>query len=226
LVIKLNCKRLFEEGILWRVNVIGVMRLLSESVVSRVNDGHPIVYPTSNLPALGCIPSEKGLNALFNLKKRPEHMKVSLAVADLAQAREIVEVTNNVEKLLSDFPLGAITIILPAHERLDDRIGGGDIAIRVINTEITKKLLKRVGPLTATSANISGVEPEFNCKDAALALGLGVDSYIPGNCSGEPPSTLIRCNDYATLTSGEQLQVLREGIVSKLEVKSWLMKTN
>ena len=200
--------------------------MLCDAIVKLAFDGYPVIYPTPNLPALGCIPTTGALDRLYELKQRAPEMKVSLAVADLKQAAEIVEICPNVTRLLSDFSPSSITLILPALEPMDERIGGNEIAVRVIDTPISQSLLKRVGPLTATSANRSGIKPETNCESAALSLDLDSDAVIASNCSGGPPSTLIRCDDYAGLMSGEQLQVLREGIVSKSEVMAWSMKMN
>ena len=200
--------------------------MLSDAIVERAISGFPVIYPTSNLPALGCVPTTDALDLLYKLKQRKAEMKVSLAVSDLEQAAEIVEVNQNVVRLLSDFPTGSLTLVLPALKQMDERVGGDKIAIRVIDTPITQLLLKRVGPLTATSANLSGIEPETDCDSAALALDLDSNAVIPSNCTGGPPSTLIQCHDYAGLMSGEQLLVLREGIVSKSEVKAWSMKMN
>ena len=193
-----------------------------QALVDRVNIGLPVVYPTSNLPALGCIPTSDALNELFTLKQRGHDMVVSLAVADLEQASEIVAVPKQARQLFEDFPPSSLTLILPALKTLDSRVGGDSIAIRIITTKTSRKLLTEVGPLTATSANISGVNPVADCQEAAEALG--IESFIAGTCSNEPPTTLIRCDDYATLTSGEQLQVLREGMISQKEVNSWSMK--
>lgn len=195
-----------------------------QALVDRVHLGLPVVYPTSNLPALGCKPTSDALNELFRLKERGDDMVVSLAVADLEQASEIVEIPKQAKQLFEDFPPSTLTLILPALKTLDSRVGGNFIAIRIITTKISRKLLTEVGPLTATSANISGVKPVADCQQAAEALGIGPVSFIAGTCSNEPPTTLIRCDDYATLTSGEQLQVLREGIIRKKEVVSWSMK--
>jgi len=195
-----------------------------QALVDRVHLGLPVVYPTSNLPALGCKPTSNALNELFRLKQRGNDMVVSLAVADLEQASEIVAVPKQAKQLFEDFPPSTLTLILPALKTLDSRVGGDSIAIRIITTEISRKLLTEVGPLTATSANISGMEPVADCQDAAEALGIESAGFIAGTCSNEPPTTLIRCDEYATLTSGEQLQVLREGIISKKEVNSWSMK--
>jgi L-threonylcarbamoyladenylate synthase len=195
-----------------------------DTLVEKVLSGLPIVYPTPNLPALGCLTTTAALDELFRIKNRSPEMVVSLAVADVEQAKEIVDVPEQAKQLLSDFPTGSITLILSAKKTMDARVGGEKVAIRVISTEISQQLLRTVGPLTATSANVSGIAPVSNCLVAARALGLNEKQCLSGYCSGEPPSTLIRCNDYAALVSGKQLEVLREGCISKEEVNAWSMK--
>ena len=213
---------LFEEGVPRRLPYMEGKGMLSDAIVKHVLDGFPVVYPTYNLPALGCIPTSDALDQLYELKQRNHEMKVSLAVADIEQAADIVNIHPNVIRLISDFKPGSITTILPSLKTMDERLGGDEIAIRVIDTPVSQELLRKVGPLTATSANLSGKKPEKDCKKAAASLGL--DFVITSNCTGGPPSTLIRCDDYADLNSGEQIQVLREGIVSEVEVKAWLKK--
>ena len=222
--LKFGFDGLFEEEVPRRSPVMSGDDSHWQALVDRVNQGLPIIYPTPNLPALGCKPTSDALDELFRLKQREDDMVVSLAVADLEQASEIVEIPKEARKLFEGFPPSTLTLILPALKTLDKRVGGDSIAIRIITTGICGKLLREVGPLTATSANISGVKPVADCQKAAEALGMSPISFIAGTCSNEPPTTLIRCDDYATLTSGEQLQVLREGIISKMEVNSWSMK--
>ena len=82
-------------------------------------------------------------------------------------------------------------------------------------------LLSETGPLTATSANISGTPPHADCGDAASALGLPLEAALVGHCPGSTPSTFIRLDDSAPLTHAEQLEVLREGVIPTAEVMSW-----
>ena len=97
-------------------------------------------------------------------------MPVSIGVADLEQASDLVELTDEIPDLLASFPEGSLTLLLPAKETLDSRLGGDKIAIRVVAHPVAKALLRATGPLTATSANISGTEPESNCPDAVDIL--------------------------------------------------------
>lgn len=197
-----------------------------DAILVAVQSGESVVYPTPNLPALGCLPTKEALDKLYELKLRPEGMIVSLAVASLEQAADLVQVPDVVKELFSSFTASAVTIILPAQNELDSRVGGSSIAVRLLEDGPAGELLRKVGPLTATSANLSGRTPLLDCERAAHSLSQEPVLFIPGKCSGEPPTTLIRCDDYAGLISGEGIEVLRVGMISREEVKQWSTKMN
>ena len=157
--------------------------------VEEVLKGNCIVYPTSTLPALGCILTSESLDELYKIKKRPAEMIVSIGVSNLKQASELVHLTHDLENFMSAFPEGSLTIILPAKKILDSRLGGEKIAIRVLADPVAKEFIEKTGPLTATSANISGSDPLKDCEMAAKTLSSSENmvSYISGTCSGGHP---------------------------------------
>ena len=79
---------------------------------SHLESGGLVVYPTSTLPGLGCLPIKSGLDNLYATKNRPESMPVSLGVANMEQVSEIVEIPNFLNEFLSEFVKGGITTIL------------------------------------------------------------------------------------------------------------------
>ena len=188
--------------------------------------GDCIVYPTTTQPALGCLPEPTCLDRLYRLKGRASDMPVSIGVASLTQAETLVEVPDGVRELLGNFPEGSLTVILRAHNTLDSRLGGDSIAIRVVAHPLSKRLLEATGPLTATSANRSGESPLTDCDEAARLLSDdgGAIRCVSGTCSGGRPSTLIVWYSVCDSTESRDIDVLREGIVSELEVRSWLRK--
>ena len=194
--------------------------------IQDVLKGNCIVYPTTTLPALGCILTSESLEKLYDAKKRPEGMIVSIGVSNLQQASELVHLTEDLEEFLSSFPEGSITIILPAIKPLDKRLGGEKIAIRVLANPIAKKLIEKTGPLTATSANISGTEPLRDCEMAAEILSSSKNkiSYLSGVCPGGTPSTLISWYTVSTSPNVDEIEVLREGLVTKKEILKWWKK--
>ena len=83
-----------------------------DEVVESAKSGSCVVYPTSTLPALGCIPEKFALDELFSIKRRSASSPVSLGVADIDQAKEFVEVPDDVLHILESFPRGSLSIIL------------------------------------------------------------------------------------------------------------------
>ena len=197
--------------------------VITPEALSIVSSEGCIVYPTSTQPALGCLPTKSALDGLYAIKNRPAHMPVSIGVADLAQASNLVELTGDIPDLLASFPEGSLTLVLPAKKTLDNRLGAEKVAIRVVSHPVAKALLRAVGPLTATSANISGTPPKSNCLDAVDALQKAGHKVglVEGNTPGGSPSTLIAWYSVCDASDNTSIEVLREGIVPTEEVLQW-----
>ena len=193
--------------------------MFQQDFLNRVKNALPIVYPTTTLPALGVIPTKEGLDHLFELKKRDNLKIVSVAVAEFKQVIDLVQIPSYLEDFLEMFSPGSITTILEANEQLDSRLGGNWIAIRKVAHPTARDLLEAVGPLTATSANLSGMEVKSHCDEAASALGLPPQAAISELCPGGKPSTLIRCPVFLPLNDGQSLEIVREGVVHSEEVE-------
>tara|TARA_B100000700_G_scaffold87071_1_gene98018 strand:- start:1636 stop:2217 length:582 start_codon:yes stop_codon:yes gene_type:complete len=181
--------------------------------------GGLIVYPTSTLPGLGCLPQTNGLDNLYSTKNRPESMPVSLGVASMNQVAEMVEIPNFLNDLISSFVKGGITTILPAKEAMDHRLGGDQIAIRVFSHSAAIALAEEFGPITATSANESGISPE--CDTEVAAKILGIEKFVPGTCPNGLGSTFIRLERDDSEKRGWRLTVMREGVVPRADVMRW-----
>ena len=197
-----------------------------EEAVRHALDGGCIVYPTTTQPALGCLPEPACLDRLYRLKGRSSGMPVSIGVANLTQAEELVEVPNDVRSLLADFPEGSLTVVLRARAALDSRLGSDRVAVRIVAHPSAKRLLEATGPLTATSANRSGEAPVTDCEEAARLLSGDGETieYVSGTCPGGRPSTLIAWYSVCDSTESSDIEVLREGVISEREVRSWLTR--
>ena len=86
--------------------------------------------------------------------------------------------------------------------------------MRVPDHPVALELLRRVGPLAVTSANISGEQPSRDCDEVARALGDGVAVIL---CWGPAPGG--RASTVVDLT-GQRPQVLREGELSSAEIET------
>ena len=196
-----------------------------EALLRYIERGEPVVYPTSTLPALGVKPTKEGLDALFKLKGRQEGQPVSLMSESMEQVTDFVEWSEEVIKLIEAFPRGSLTIVLPAAKVADSRLGKNGIGIRLAAHPQARTLLKYAGPLTATSANLSGIDPHSECSEAAAELRLPSDAVWEGPCPGGLPSTVIRVETNQMGSISEPI-VIRGGLVSSTELNQWWMMRN
>lgn len=190
-----------------------------DTVIARLLADEAVVYPTSTLPGLGARPTPKGLDAVFALKARDDRKPVSLAVRNLEQAAELVEIPAMAYALIDAFPPGGLSLILPAKVPLDARLGGGAVAVRCVVHPTALALVDAVGPITATSANISGEAPALETYVCAARLGLPPDSAAPGACPGGLGSTFLRLDGSGEAT---EVIVIRAGVVPPTDVTAWV----
>ena len=92
----------------------------------------------------------------------------------------------------------------------------GTVMLRMPLHPVALELLREVGPMAVSSANVSGRPPASTAQEAQEQLGESVDVYLDGGPSGEPvPSSIV------DLTGSEPV-LLREGAVSAAAVSEVL----
>ena len=57
------------------------MAIITDRLVQNLISNGVVVYPTSTLPGLGCLPNKAALDNLYNLKNRPAEQPVTVAQA-------------------------------------------------------------------------------------------------------------------------------------------------
>ena len=192
---------------------------IDELIYILKNDG-VISVPTDTVYGLcGKIDSKKAYEKLLDIKERPINKAFPIMCADEKQVRKIGIVDKNVEKLISEFMPGPITLILERNENLDDYITNGKntIAVRIATTKALVEIIRKVGtPIFMTSANKSG-EPE--CKNIAEIEKLSplLDGILYGKYSFGKASTIVDCR------FGE-IKIIRKGPISEKEIRDILSK--
>jgi L-threonylcarbamoyladenylate synthase len=145
-----------------------------------------VAIPTETFYGLAVPPDDQeALDRLFALKGRPREKAVPVVVASLPQAATLVHLPEAwVNRLATAWP-APLTVVLPAHR-------GGTLAVRVPAHPLLRALLERLGPLTATSANVAGGPPAVTPAEVEEALGEGLALILDGGAApGGLPSTLL-----------------------------------
>ena len=131
---------------------------------------------------------------MFAAKGRPHDLAMPLVAADLVLAGQAGAFDERSLRLARAFWPGPLSIVVPADARLSRQALGGreTVAVRVPAHPVARALAGAFGfPLTATSANPSGMPPAETADEVA-ALGLAIDALADsGRAPGGPPSTIV-----------------------------------
>ena len=194
------------------------MTIITDEQIAYIESGGVIAYPTSTLPGLGCLPTKEGLDRLFELKSRSLDKPVSIGVASINQVTHLVHIDPKIVEFVEAFPRGSLSVLYPAQQPLDARLGGQFVAVRVFEHPAARALAEAVGPVTATSANEAGEEPANTVAEAASELGLPDVAIVAGVRATGPGSTFVKVD----IDGDEPLvTIIREGVVPARDVVTW-----
>jgi len=160
-------------------------------------EGGVAAFPTETFYGLGAdARNEEAVEKIFRIKGRNFHNPIALIVADEREVVPLVEEIPATAKILMQrFWPGPLTLIFRATPSVSPRLTGGTgkIGIRVSSHPVARFLAAGLaGPLTATSANLSG-GPECSSADAVIrTLGDLPDAVIDGGPTpGGAGSTIL-----------------------------------
>lgn len=136
---------------------------------SALAHGNAIIYPTDTLYGLGVDAlNEKAVERFFALKKRPANKPIPLFVRDIEMARELAFIDKRQERILEKLWPGAFTCVLYKKHKVSLRLTAQTqkIGLRIPDNEFCRLLLDKFGgPITSSSANISGQDATNNLDD-------------------------------------------------------------
>ncbi len=182
-----------------------------------IEAGGLVAFPTETFYGLGVIYSDtKALIRLFELKRRPKDKPMPLIIGDISALSVIAYPPEKIAlSIIEKFWPGPLTVLLAAKPGLPELVtgGSGKVAVRVPGKSFALDLARSVGrPLTATSANISGMPPAESPGDVTGYFGDAVDLLIDGGrAQGGRPSTIIDM-------SQDGISLVRPGVVPYEEI--------
>ena len=194
-----------------------------EEAVAAVERGEVIAIPTETVYGLAVLPRDATLDRLIAAKRRSAEKGIQLLVDSVEQARSVAVFTPDADRLAERFWPGALTIVVERRADVDlpALLGGGraTLGIRLPDHPVPRALARALGPIAASSANISGAPDATTADSVAATLGDVVSLIIDdGPVRGGEPSTVVDCTTAATSGS----RVLREGAITAAEIEAAL----
>ena len=116
--------------------------------------------------------------------------------------------------LIEAFWPGALSLVVRQAPSLSWDLGdtNGSVMLRMPLHPVAIELLREVGPMAVSSANISGQPPAVNADEARAQLGDKVEVYLDAG-----PATKQAASTIVDLT-GATPRVLREGPISVAQI--------
>jgi L-threonylcarbamoyladenylate synthase len=192
--------------------------LILKQAVEALEKGSILAYPTETFYGLGVkFDIEDSLRKLYEVKQRPKDKAMPLIIGNKGLLPLIAESANPKALFLMErFWPGPLTLILPAKGNISSYItaGTGRVAVRIPGESFALYIAKRANfPITATSANPSGMPP---AKDAEIVMNYfwdKIDLLIDGGPSRvDMPSTIVD-------VTGEEIKILRDGAIGRESIK-------
>jgi len=191
-------------------NLKQVLRDASETLKA----GGIVAYPTETFYGLGAkFDIEKALRKIYELKQRPDEKAIPLIIGNRELLSVITaSVSNIAESLINRFWPGPLTLIFHAKKNLSEYITAGTckVAVRIPGESFALRLAKTAGfPITATSANPSGLPPARDAGTLTEYFGDKIDLIIDGGyTTGDLPSSIVD-------VTGDEIIIMRNGVIKK-----------
>jgi tRNA threonylcarbamoyl adenosine modification protein (Sua5/YciO/YrdC/YwlC family) len=181
--------------------------------------GEVIAIPTETVYGLAVLPIAAPVERLVAAKRRSPDKGVQLLVDSIEQAAALAVLPAAAEQLARVFWPGGLTLILDRRPEIDlpQLLGGGraTLGLRLPDHALPRSLARLLGPLAASSANVTGRPPATTAQMVIESLADVVSLVIDdGPVRGGVASTVVDCSGSAATAP----IVLREGAIASSSI--------
>ena len=180
-----------------------------------IQKGGIVAFPTETVYGVGIhFNDEEALDRLMEAKNRDYSKAITLMVADKADISQYAYISPQAQKMIDQFMPGMITLIFKKKESVHDIMTNGKstIGIRIPDSEFVLSLLKKVGPMLVTSANLSQHPNTTSTQEVLNQLDGRIDLVVDGKTSDNIASTVVD-------VSQDEIKILRAGKITKEQIE-------
>ncbi len=164
-------------------------------------------FPTETVYGIGCRFDDKAsIKKIFTIKKRPQDKPLQILVSNLDQVKKLTkEIPALAQDLIQKYWPGPLTILFFKSSLVPDfaTAGSEKVGLRMPNNKKVLELIEKIGPIAATSANISNEPPLLTAQEVKKAFP-ELDLIFEGKIKIGQASTVVDA-------TGKRLIILRNG---------------
>jgi L-threonylcarbamoyladenylate synthase len=160
--------------------------------ITVLKSGGVIAFPTETVYGIGALLRQpKAIARLYKIKRRPRNKPLQVLVSSLKQARELGVFNDRALSLAKKGWPGPLTLVVYKTRKVPKIVSADrTVGLRLPAHRTVLDLIRKAGPLAATSANLSGNAPFKNAKEVAAGLK-GLDYVLAGRVRLGLPSKVI-----------------------------------
>jgi len=182
------------------------------AAVGTLKAGRLVVMPTDTVYGIGADAFDSAaVSALLAAKGRGRDMPVGVLVGSWHTIEGLVfAMPDGARELIRAFWPGALSLVVTQAPSLQWDLGDarGTVMLRMPLHPVAIELLREVGPMAVSSANVSGQPPAVDADEARRQLGDLVEVYLDAGKSAQQAASTI-----VDLTAASP-RILRPGPVS------------
>jgi L-threonylcarbamoyladenylate synthase len=183
-----------------------------------IRQGGVVVFPTRCLYGLGAdAMNPAAVERVIEIKRRPEGNPILVLIDSKNQLRSLVgKIPPAAGAIIKAFWPGRVTLVFDARDTLPDLLTArtGKIGVRLPGHPVAAAMLRQInGPITGTSANLSGRPACTRLADLDSRITDRVDLLLDaGTLQGGVGSTVVD-------VTADPPRILREGQVSADKIR-------
>lgn len=181
------------------------------SAAEILESGGLVAFPTDTVYGVGGIAfNSQAIRKIYRSKKRQKDKAIPILIGTMDDLGRVARyVDPRVQMLIDRYWPGPLTIIVQKSSELPDEISMyPTVGVRMPDHPFTRELLYKVGPLAATSANISGQPDPLSALEVMAQIGGRIPLIIDGGLTpGGHPSTVVEFRD-------DELLLIRSGPIA------------
>ncbi|MCD6456814.1 MAG: threonylcarbamoyl-AMP synthase [Methanophagales archaeon] len=188
-----------------------------KTAIAIIKNGGMVVYPTETVYGLGADAfSGAAVRNVYKIKRRAVTQPISIAVSSFDMLHEVADIDSECFEIIAELLPGPVTILLRKKDRVPAILTAASevVGVRFPDNEIATRIIKETGPITATSANVSGRNPPTCIEEVELKLKVDLLGIIinGGKCKYSMPSTVVDMSKAgATANEKGEIKIKRKG---------------
>lgn len=158
-----------------------------------LKSGGVVAFPTETVYGIGAaLDQPQAIKRIFKVKNRPKNKPLQVLVATFKQAQKLGKFSKKALEFAKNKWPGPYTLVVYKTGKTPKLVTGGSskVGLRMPNHKTILELIKKCGPIVATSANRSGEKPALTAKEVRTKLP-EVDYVVSGRVKSGKASRVV-----------------------------------